>query len=119
MLICGPICGPHLPKVSAEIGLLIASDVPEALDPLEVKNSGQGGPYASRTRIGWIVNGPLGCYHQGSHATSFFAKADTELQRMVKEFYNFDFNKSVADNRTELSQDERRFIWQAWRGQRC
>lgn len=29
---------------------------------------------------------------------------------MVKEFYNFDFNESVADNRTELSQDERRFM---------
>ena len=50
----------YLPNVSAEIGLLIASDVPEALDPLEGKNSEHGGPYASRTRIGWVVNGPLG-----------------------------------------------------------
>ena len=102
--------GVYLPNVSAEIGLLIASDVPEALDPLEVKNSEHGGPYASRTRIGWVVNGPLGRYHQGSHATSFFVKADTELQRMVEDFYNLDFNESVADNRTELSQDERRFM---------
>ena len=36
--------GVYLPNVSAEIGLLIASDVPEALDPLEVKNSEHGGP---------------------------------------------------------------------------
>ena len=99
-----------MPNVSAEISLLIASDVPEALDPLEVKNSEHGGPYASRTRIGWVVNGPLGRYHQGSHATSFFVKADTELQRMVEDFYNLDFNESVADNRTELSQDGRRFM---------
>ena len=102
--------GVYLPNVSAEIGLLIASDVPEALDPLEVKNSEHGGPYASRTRIGWVVNGPLGRYHQASHATSFFVKADTELQRMVEDFYNLGFNESVADNRTELSQDERRFM---------
>ena len=99
-----------MPNVSAEISLLIASDVPEALDPLEVKNSEHGGPYASRTRIGWVVNGPLGRYHQGSHATSFFVKADTELQRMVEDFYNLDFNESVANNRTELSQDGRRFM---------
>jgi len=78
--------GIYLPNVSAEIGLLIASDVPEALDPLEVKNSEHGGPYASRTRIGWVVNGPLGRYHQGSHATSFFVKADTELQQMVEDY---------------------------------
>ena len=50
--------GVYLPNVSAEIGLLIASDVPEALEPLEVKHSERGGPYASRTRIGWVVNGP-------------------------------------------------------------
>ena len=34
--------GVYLPNVSAEIGLLIASDVPEALDPLEVKKSEHG-----------------------------------------------------------------------------
>ena len=34
----------YLPNVSAEIGLLIPSDVPEALDPLEVKISEHGGP---------------------------------------------------------------------------
>ena len=41
------LSGVHLPKVDAEIGLLIASDVPEVLDPLEVKHSQDGGPYAS------------------------------------------------------------------------
>ena len=47
--------GVYLPTVSAEIGLLIASDVPEALDPLEVKNSQHGGPCATRTRLGSMV----------------------------------------------------------------
>jgi len=90
--------------------LRLLLQMPFQLHPLKVKNSEHGGPYASRTRIGWVVNGPLGRYHQGSHATSCFVKADTELQRMVEDFYNFDFNESVADNRTELSQDERRFM---------
>ena len=100
----------YLPNVSAEISLLIASDIPKALDPLKVKHSEHGGPYASRTHIGWVINGPLGRYHQGPHSTSFFVKADTELQQMVKNYYNLDFNESIADIRTELSQDERRFM---------
>ena len=95
--------GVYLPTVSAEIGLLIASDLLEALDPLEVKNSKHGGPYALRTRIGWVVNGPLGRYHQGPHSTSVFVKADTELQQMVENYCELGFNESITDNRTELS----------------
>ena len=56
---------PHLqrifiPNVQAEVGLRIAADVPEALDPLQIKHSCEGGHYAKRTLIGWAVNGPLG-----------------------------------------------------------
>ena len=36
--------------------------------------------------------------------TSFFVKADPELQRMVKGFYDSAFNESSADNRPEMSQ---------------
>lgn len=36
--------------------------------------------------------------------TSFFVKADPELQRMVKDFYDSDFNESSADDRPEMSQ---------------
>ena len=55
--------GVYLPEVDAEIGLLIACDVPTVFDPLEVKHSKDGGPYASPTSIGWVVNGPLGHHH--------------------------------------------------------
>ena len=102
--------GVYLPSVKAEIGLLIASDAPEALDPLEVKHSKDGGPYATRTRLGWAANGPLTRYPHSSHAASFFVKADTQLQQMIENFYNRDFSESIADGKTELSQDERRFM---------
>ena len=104
------LSGVHLPKVDAEVGLLIASDVPEVLDPLEVKHSEGGGPYASRTRVGWAVNGPLVPYPHYSRTSSFFVKADTELYGMVQDFYNRDFSESIADHHTELSQEERLFI---------
>ena len=44
--------GVFIPHVDTEIGLLIVSDVPETLDPVEIRHSVNGSPYASRTRIG-------------------------------------------------------------------
>ena len=40
--------------------ILTATDVPEPLDPLEIAHGQGGSPYATKTRIGWAVNGPLG-----------------------------------------------------------
>ena len=102
-----------IPHVDAEIGLLIASDVPEALDPVEMRHSQDGGPYASRTRIGWAVNGPLGRCRKGSQTSGFFVKVDPQLQFMVENFYNHGFADTFADDTTEMSQEERRFMQNA------
>lgn len=50
----------HLPQIDTGIKLLIGTNVPQALEPLEVVCSVDGGPFASRTALGWTVNGPLG-----------------------------------------------------------
>ncbi|XP_059930142.1 filamin-A-interacting protein 1-like [Gadus macrocephalus] len=50
----------HLPELDCEIELLIGSDVPKALEPLQVIRSVGDGPYAVKTMLGWTVNGPLG-----------------------------------------------------------
>ena len=104
------LCGVSLTEVDAEIGLLIACDVPTIFDPLEVKHCQSGGPYASRTSMGWVVNGPLGRYHKGPRATSFFIKADPEFHQMVKDFYHSGFSESSADDKPEMSQEELRFL---------
>ena len=49
-----PGLNPHL-----EIGLLIGSNCPAALEPLEVVPCQGGGPFALRLRHGWTVSGPL------------------------------------------------------------
>ena len=109
--------GVFIPQVDAEIGLLIASDVPKALDPLEVKHSQNGGPYATRTRMGWAVNSPLGRLQGRSHTSSFFLKVDPQLQQMVESFYNRDFADVFADDTKEMSQDEHRFMQNAEKAQ--
>ena len=51
--------GVFIPRVHAKVGLLISTDVPGALEPLEIKHSQEGGPYATRTRIGqWSFRAP-------------------------------------------------------------
>ena len=105
--------GVFIPQVDAEIGLLIASDVPKALDPVEVKHSQNGGPYATRTRMGWAVNGPLGRLRGRSYTSSFFLKVDPQPQQMVESFYDRDFVDVFPDDMKEMSQDEHRFMQNA------
>lgn len=99
-----------MPDVEAEVGLLIASDVPQILDPLEVRHCQDGGPYASHTIVGWVVNGPLGCRNHRSLIPSFCVKADHDLNQMVKDYYYGDFPESSADDKPEMSQEELHFL---------
>ena len=95
------------------MGVLIAADVPEALDPLEIKHSQEGSPYTTRSSIGWAVNGPLGCHGNRSKTSCFFIKADPQLYQMVEEFYSREYSESIANDKTEMSQEEMRFMQNA------
>ncbi|KAK0142970.1 hypothetical protein N1851_018927 [Merluccius polli] len=48
-----------LPEIKADIGLLIGANCSRAMEPWHVINSQDGGPYAVKTAIGWVVNGPI------------------------------------------------------------
>ena len=56
---------PHLsnikvPKViRSEVELLNGQDVPEALEPCKVRSCRGTGPYATKTKFGWTLNGPF------------------------------------------------------------
>lgn len=49
----------YLPEIDAGIELLIGTNVPQALEPLQVIRSANGEPYAIKTMLGWTMNGPL------------------------------------------------------------
>ena len=49
----------RLPQVDKSgVTILIGQGVPEALWPLELRKGKEGQPYATRTRFGWMLNGP-------------------------------------------------------------
>lgn len=46
-------------EIDADIEMLIGMDVPKAMEPWQIINSQSNGPYALKTLLGWVVNGPL------------------------------------------------------------
>ena len=71
---------PHLSniqidQIDGEVGLLIGCDVPEVLEPKEIRRRQDGSPYATRTIFGWVINGPLGRSSTTSCSTVNFVKA--------------------------------------------
>ncbi|KAJ8357950.1 hypothetical protein AAFF_G00048870 [Aldrovandia affinis] len=45
----------QIPRLEAEIGLLIGTNAPRAMEPWRVINSEGDGPYAVKTTLGWVV----------------------------------------------------------------
>jgi hypothetical protein len=101
--------GIKIPQIEAEIDLLIGSDVPEALQPEEVRKGRNGQPYATRTILGWVVNGPLGREHHPNHIASAI-KTDVELSQQFEGYCNREFNDSSYDGRTSMSQEDKRAV---------
>ncbi|KAK3712224.1 hypothetical protein QZH41_009770, partial [Actinostola sp. cb2023] len=101
--------GIKIPSIEAEIGLLIGSDAPQILQPKEVRESENGGPYATRTVLGWVINGPLG-REKNKAATANFVDSDTELSKQFSEYCNLEFNDSTYEPKTSMSQNDRRAL---------
>ena len=81
-----PVCEENIPTQEDVDQWPHPDDVPETLDLVEIRHGENGGPYASRTRSGWAVNGPLGRCRHGSQAVSSLVKVDPQLQHMVENF---------------------------------
>lgn len=93
----------RIPSIKANVDLLIGSNTPKMLEPWEVVKSHGDGPYAIRTALGWVINGPL----QGS---DFSLEAEfpsavvnrisvSRLEEMLSEQYNHDFNERATEEK--------------------
>ena len=90
-----------LPEVSVDdVGLLIGQDCPEALVPEEIRRGEAGSPYAVKTALGWMVNGPLR-RHMGRNIVSNFVQS--ELQQQVERFLRMEAVDDQLDHGSALS----------------
>ncbi|XP_028417945.1 uncharacterized protein LOC114542641 [Dendronephthya gigantea] len=103
------LTGIRINSIDADIGLLIGSDVPEALQPREMRQSQNGGPFATRTALGWVLNGPLG--RNGTKtSTANLAQANLTSDEKFENYCNYEFNDYKYDTNPTMSQNDRKAL---------
>ena len=99
----------NFPSVSMQkVTLLIGQDIPEALIPLEVRRGNIGEPYATRTTLGWSINGPTGMA-KNHNAIVNFVHADP-LENQVEKFWKLEASELLTDDNTAMSVNDKRVI---------
>ena len=66
-------------RINAEVELLSGQDVPEALEPSEIRSRRGNGLCATKTKFGWTLNGPLGRHWAFCMCGVKFVRADEVL----------------------------------------
>ena len=82
--------GLPLPSKAGEVTLLIGQDAPDARKPTEVKDGGDDQPYAIKTALGWVVNGPVGKGYSEPVTCNYIqarsGSLDSTLEAQVEQF---------------------------------
>ncbi len=91
--------GIRVQEIDAGFGLLIGSNVPEVLQPIEV-----------REMVRMSFERSIGKTRQSPAYTANIIHTDTELNRQFEGFCNQEFNDSVYDSSTTMSQEDRRAL---------
>lgn len=103
-----------IPHIEANVDLLIGANAFQVMEPWEVINSYGNGPYAYRTLLGWVVNGPSekssDCWkHNGTPSVTVNRISIGRLEELLQYQYNHDFSENnVAEK--ELSRKDQRFL---------
>ena len=85
---CSHLKDLQLPQVDkSDVTIMIGQDVPEALSSLELRKGKEGQPYATRTRFGWSLNGPVESEpFVEEPAFSKYVHAEKRLNAQVEQF---------------------------------
>lgn len=106
----------NLPHLNAEVGLLIGANAHKAIEPWQIINSEGNGPYAIRTALGWIVNGPLrtdvSAESDQVRIPSFTVNriAVSDIETLLVEQFNADFPERKYSDKNEMSQEDLKFM---------
>ncbi len=107
--------GVVLPRIQAEVELLIGTNASKLLEPWEVVNSHGDGPYAIKTLLGWVINGSLSDYSEERSESGYSAAtvnriSITKLEELLNNQYNHDFNEQSSEEKEEMSRDDMKFM---------
>ena len=104
---------PHLDDIDmhdlqSDVGLMIGSNVPEAIEPWNVLHGRPGDPFAVKTKLGWTVWGLTGddCANQNIRFNRVKVK-EAEVHDLFK-MYNDEYKDDVSDKKGMSRED---LIW--------
>lgn len=103
----------RIPELDADVESLIGTNAPKLMEPWEIINSQGDGPYAVRTLLGWIINGPLrgnSGHCQRSCLTIYANRISIiKLEELLISQYNQEFSEKVLYEQQEMSREDLRF----------
>ena len=111
---------PHLKNITIppadlqQVHLLIGQDSPQALIPSEIKTGNEGEPYATKTLLGWTLNGPLSTGEHTSVTSHFIQMSQHEnLEEKLERFWKIESAGGV-DEEKAMSLNDKKVIslWQ-------
>ncbi len=101
----------RLPHIEAAVGLLIGVNTHKAMEPWKVINSINNGPYAVKTVLGWIVNGPKEEARKSGIQSYTANRISVEkIEDLLVKQFNMDFPKCCYEDNSEMSQEDRQFM---------
>lgn len=106
----------QLPQIDADVEMLIGTNAHSAMEPWKIIHSKDNGPYAVKTTLGWVVNGPLkkgDDYHKSSHYSqraSVNRISVSDVDSMLLQQYNHDFPEQACEEKSEMSQEDVQFM---------
>ena len=110
-------CYPHLAGIDLpdveldEVTVLLGQTDADCLIPLDVVQGQKGDPYATRTKLGWTINGPMKMNAERKpKVKNFHAKVRDcceELREEVKEFWKLESHGLYEDTRMLSEVDKR------------
>ena len=103
----------ELESINASIGLLIDANAPRVLEPWKVINSNGNGPFAVKTMLGWVINGPLGNREDSDTNGCYTARVNridiANLEELLTQLYNQDFAEQQYEQK-EMSLEDKKFM---------
>jgi len=116
---------PHLKDLSlstnlngTDVSLLIGQDHPDLLLAREVREGGPGQPYATRTRLGWAIGGPMNQSTKSRSVTMNFLSASERLERQVERFWKIEDWEGLCSSGTGHSVEDK-MVLDIWEGSIC
>lgn len=103
----------HISSIKVNLDMLIGAYDPKVLEPWEIANICGGDPYAIRTVLRWVINGPLNA--NGSSLDMELPCAvvnrisTSKLELMLNNQYNHDFNEKTSEDK-EMSREDFQFM---------